>query len=199
MFNFSLSHVPFSLKLYTLSARDLNNTIYAEQECLFFNRIEKVGSQSLSTLLAQLSEINNFTPYVNGENVFTAQIYTYDEEKAIAEEISEVEGAMSYVEHINWVNFTKFGLGKPIFVNLVRHPIQKIMSAYYYTRHPAVFGFYMKNKGRKLEPKEWFDTSFNDCVKQAKIPDCIFEPHIMYNKDWRRFSLRLCGNHPECA
>uniref|UniRef100_A0A1I8PRZ0 Heparan sulfate 2-O-sulfotransferase pipe n=1 Tax=Stomoxys calcitrans TaxID=35570 RepID=A0A1I8PRZ0_STOCA len=185
--------------LDSLNARDLNNTVHAGLECIFFNRLEKVGSQSLSTLLIQLSEINDFTPYVNEEYVPNPMILSYDIEKAVAEEIAAVDGAMSYVEHINWVNFTKFDLPKPIYVNLVRHPIQKVMSAYYYIRHPAVFGYYVKFRGRPMETKEWFDMSFNDCVKKGESPDCIFDNHIMYNKDWRRFSLHLCGNHPDCA
>ncbi|XP_075160327.1 heparan sulfate 2-O-sulfotransferase pipe isoform X9 [Haematobia irritans] len=185
-------------QLNTVNAWDLNNTRHARQEVLFFNRLEKVGSQSLSSLLGKLSEINDFTPYVNEEYVPNPVLLTPDIERSVAEEITEVEGAMSYVEHINWVNFTRFGFPKPIYVNLVRHPIEKVMSAYYYIRHPAVFGFYIQRRGRKMESKEWFDMSFNDCVKKAEAPDCIFEDHIEYNRDWRRFSLHLCGNKPEC-
>uniref|UniRef100_A0A1I8NF18 Uncharacterized protein n=1 Tax=Musca domestica TaxID=7370 RepID=A0A1I8NF18_MUSDO len=176
----------------------LNNTVHSGLECVFFNRLEKVGSQSLMTLLRQLSEVNDYTPYVNEEGVPNPVLLPEKLQRDIAEEIAEVGQPMSYVEHINWINFTKFDLPKPIYVNMVRHPIQKVMSAYYYIRHPTVFGYYLKHSGRKMENREWFDTSFNDCVKQAKIPDCIFEPHIDHNQDWRRFSLHLCGNHPDC-
>ncbi|XP_075160326.1 heparan sulfate 2-O-sulfotransferase pipe isoform X8 [Haematobia irritans] len=185
-------------QLYTLKAKYLNNTIVASKESLIFNRLEKVGSQSLMTLIAQLSKVNNFTAYVNEVNAQTRTIYPEDEEEAIAEEIHNVEGAMSYVEHFNWLNFTKYGLPKPIYINLVRHPIQKVMSAYYYIRHPAVYGYYLQRGSRKLEPKEYFDTSFNDCVKAAKIPDCRFEPDVTGFNDWRLFSLYFCGNDPVC-
>ncbi|XP_073840701.1 uronyl 2-sulfotransferase homolog pip-like isoform X1 [Musca autumnalis] len=185
-------------QLYTLDAKSLNNTGIAGQECLLFNRIEKVGSQSLMTLLRDLAEVNNFTPYVNDDAAPNYLLLTEQEERDIAEEISAVAGPMSYVEHLNWINFTKYDLPKPIYVNMIRHPIQKVISGYYYMRHPAVFGFYVKTFGRKIENREWFETTFNDCVKQAKIPDCIFDPHNDYNKDWRRFSLHLCGSHPDC-
>ncbi|XP_075160328.1 heparan sulfate 2-O-sulfotransferase pipe isoform X10 [Haematobia irritans] len=184
-------------QLYTLNARQLNNTIHSGQEAIFFNRLEKVGSTSLGSLLVNLAKVNNFTPYVNQEFVPNPLLLPLDLERSIAQEINEVNGAMSYVEHINWINFTKFDLPKPIYVNLMRHPIQKVMSAYYFLRKPEVFAFYRK-RGRKMESEEWFKTSFNDCVKKGEIPECIFEGRIQYNMDWRRFSLHFCGNKPVC-
>lgn len=181
-----------------MKARNLNNTAKAEQETLIFNRLEKVGSQSLMTLIAQLSRVRNFTAYVKEEKAITRSTYPPYEEEAIAEEITDVPVAMSYVEHFNWLNFSRYDLPKPIYINLVRHPIQKVISAYYYIRHPAVYGWYLQRGNRKLEPKEYFDTSFNDCVKQAKIPDCQFEPNVRNFQDWRRFSLYFCGNDPVC-
>lgn len=185
-------------KLYTLRPSRLNNTVKAETEKLIFNRLQKVGSQSLMALITQLSRVNNFTAYVNKENATTQLVYPIGMEEAMAEEITDVEGAMSYVEHINWIDFAKFDLPKPIYINLVRHPIEKVISAYYYIRHPAVFSYYLLRGGRKLEPKEYFDTSFNDCVKAGKLPECRFDAGTEVYKDWRQFAMYFCGNQPVC-
>ena len=199
MFGYDLQFKSFSfLKLYTLQPLHLNNTVKAEKEWVFFNRLEKVGSQSMIALLTDLSKVNNFAAYTNSRKAYIRQLYTEEEEQEIAEELDSVDEPMSYSEHTNWINFTKHELPKPIYINLVRHPIHKVMSAYYFIRKPEVYAFYVKNFNRPLEKEEYFKTSFNDCVKQAERKDCIFDPHIEFNSDWRRFAMRFCGNRKEC-
>lgn len=41
-----------------------------------------------------------------------------------------------YVKHVCYTNFTKFNLPTPIYVNLVRDPIERIISWFYYIRAP---------------------------------------------------------------
>jgi dermatan/chondrotin sulfate uronyl 2-O-sulfotransferase UST len=41
-----------------------------------------------------------------------------------------------YVKHVCYVNFTRFNLPKPIYVNLVRDPVERIISWFYYIRAP---------------------------------------------------------------
>ncbi|XP_037927254.1 heparan sulfate 2-O-sulfotransferase pipe-like [Teleopsis dalmanni] len=185
-------------KIYTIKPIQLNNTVKAEQEVLFFNRLEKVGSQSLSQLIITLSIYNKFIPHRNAPYAIAPILQSPEEQKLVAEEISELGAGVSYVEHINWINFTTFNLPKPIYINLARHPIDKVVSAYYYIRHPAVYGYYVKNNNATLKEKEYFDISFNDCVKQSKIKECIFDSKNPYNADWRRFAMHFCGNAKIC-
>ena len=42
----------------------------------------------------------------------------------------------SYVKHLNFLDFTEFNLTNPVYVNFVRHPVDRIMSWYYYHRTP---------------------------------------------------------------
>ena len=105
---------------------------------------------------------------------------------------------MSYVEHINWIDFNKYDYAKPIYINMIRHPIDKVISAYYYRRHPYTYAFYVKNFQEELRDREYFDMSFSECVRQAKIDDCIFDSHNMFNDDWRRFAMHFCGIEKPC-
>lgn len=171
----------------------------AEVDILFFNRMEKVGSQSMSAFLTTLSKINDFIPHRNAQYQFKKIIETPEEVQEFAEELINLPEASSYVEHTNWINFTKLELPRPIYMNLIRHPIQKVMSAYYYLRSPAIYANRIKRYPfMPLEKKEYFETSFNDCVKKQIKPYCVFDSHIQYNADWRRFSLHFCGNDPVC-
>lgn len=149
-------------------------------------------------LLTELAKINNFIALRKRDDAFTRFTYSEAEEQEIAEELDEVEQAMSYSEHTNWIDFSKYNLAKPIYINLVRHPIQKAMSAYYFVRRPEVFEFYRKNYNRTVDEKEYFEMSFNDCVKQAKRSECIFDSRNKYRADWRVGVLHFCGNKRVC-
>lgn len=176
----------------------LNNTEKAEIDILFFNRLEKVGSQSMSTLLRSLSKVNRFAYHIRVRTV-GSMIDTIEEQKELADEIFDYGVPSAYTMHRNFINFTQLEMPKPIYFNLVRHPIEKVKSAYYYMRHPFIYSnSLLRNPNRKMHSFEFFDTSFNDCVRVGKIPDCIFDPHIEFNGDWRRFSMHFCGNYPIC-
>ena len=40
----------------------------------------------------------------------------------------------SYVKHLNFLNFEEFNITNPIWVNMVRHPVERVVSWFYYTR-----------------------------------------------------------------
>jgi hypothetical protein len=40
---------------------------------------------------------------------------------------------IAYVNHMKWVNFTAAGLPKPLAIQMLRHPIARQSSVYYYT------------------------------------------------------------------
>lgn len=42
----------------------------------------------------------------------------------------------AYTQHICYVNFTKFNQPTPIYVNMVRDPVERIISWFYYIRSP---------------------------------------------------------------
>ncbi|XP_037827177.1 uncharacterized protein LOC119615170 [Lucilia sericata] len=185
------------VELYTLKPLHLNNTAKAEKEWIFFNRLEKVGSQSMIVFLEALADANNFVAHIMKQNAYVRLTYTEEEEKAMAEDLDDVEEVMSYTEHTNWINFTKYDLPKPIYINLVRHPLRKTMSAYYYNRRPEVYEYYKKKYNRTMSAKE-IRMSFNDCVKEGKRPDCKFDSKNPFNADWRRAALHFCGNKNVC-
>lgn len=154
----------------------------------------------MTKLLGHLGTLHGFVTYRNEIPPSKKAVYNFEEEAAFAEELIELEEPSVYVEHTNWINFTAHDMPRPIYINLVRHPIQKVMSAYYYHRHPVVYAnSLLRNPNKPKQNKEFFDRSFNDCVRQRIAPDCVFDPHIPYNKDWRRFSLHLCGNQNVCV
>ncbi|XP_032598718.1 heparan sulfate 2-O-sulfotransferase pipe isoform X5 [Drosophila grimshawi] len=186
-------------QLANLQAAKLNNTAHAEREFILFNRLEKVGSQSMTRLLGHLSNLNGFHTFRNQIPDVKKPLFDFEEEVSFAEELQEIEDPAAYVEHTNWINFTAHDMPRPIYINLVRHPIQKVISAYYYARHPMIYAnSLLRNPNKPVDNKEFFDRSFNECVRKRIAPYCNFDAHLNYNKDWRRFTLHLCGNQKVC-
>ncbi|KAH8286319.1 hypothetical protein KR054_006763, partial [Drosophila jambulina] len=189
-----------TFKLDHLDAAKLNNTPKAERDFIFYNRLEKTGSQSMTRLINRLGNRNGFPTFRNLVRPFKPVVHSEEDEQDLVEQLSKIVAPAVYVEHSNWVNFTKHESPRPIYINMVRHPIQKVISAYYYQRHPLIFAqSLMRNPNKRIESKQFFDTTFNECVRKRMAPFCVFDSHNPYNGDWRRFSLHLCGNSEICT
>lgn len=119
----------------------------------------------------------------------------------VAEEVAEQKEPTFYSKHVAYINFTRYELPKPIYINLVRDPIERIISWYNYVRAP----WYYKQlqsifKDVKIPEKEWMELDFDTCVKQ-KNKLCVFEQGVINDgsSDHRRQTLFFCGhNRAEC-
>ncbi|XP_050742005.1 heparan sulfate 2-O-sulfotransferase pipe isoform X8 [Drosophila biarmipes] len=187
-------------QLENLDASQLNNTPKAERDFIFYNRLEKTGSQSMTRLLKHLGDLHGFSTFRNIVRPSRPMTDSDEDERDLVDQLFELGEYGAYVEHANWVNFTKHGSPRPIYMNMIRDPIQKVISAYYYQRHPLIFAqSLMRNPKKRIQTKKYFDTTFNDCVRNREPPYCVFDAHNPFNGDWRRFSLHLCGNSEICT
>jgi len=122
-----------------LDPMELNNTRKAKKEILFFNRVPKVGSQTTMELLKSLSIKNNFHYHKDRTQKVETIKLTYNEEKKLSNLVGAFQPASVYVKHVCFTNFTKFNLDMPIYVNMVRDPVERVISWYYYVRAPWYF------------------------------------------------------------
>ena len=58
--------------------------------------------------------------------------------EAIINVRSEMEDdrPMAFLKHQNFFDFSEFGHRSPLYINFVRHPVERIISWYYYVRAP---------------------------------------------------------------
>ena len=83
---------------------------------------------------------------------------------------------MSYVKHLNFLNFEEFDRKNPIYINMVRHPVERVISWYYYIRQnwyqirldKDTNSTYLKNGDRsptffKYTYEECFNEKLNEC------------------------------------
>ncbi|KAL0271532.1 UNVERIFIED_CONTAM: hypothetical protein PYX00_008596 [Menopon gallinae] len=185
----------------SINLKSLNNTRKAGIEVMFFNRVPKVGSQTFMELLRRLSLRNDFAFHRDHiQRVETIRLVP-GEQLDLASMIAGYEQPSVYVKHVCFINFTQFGLPQPIYVNLVRDPVERVISWYYYVRAPW---YYVERKQAfpdiPLPDPHWLKKDFETCVLRGDR-ECRYiegETHEGIG-DHRRQSLFFCGHSDACT
>jgi len=184
-----------------LDPMDYNNTAKATKDTLFFNRVPKVGSQTTMELLKSLSIKNNFHYHKDRTQKVETIKLTYSEEQRLTGLVNSFGPASVYVKHVCFSNFTKFKLPMPIYVNMVRDPVERVISWYYYVRAP----WYFVERKRAfpdlpLPNPNWLRKDYETCVK-SKDPECRYLQAIKRDGfgDHRRQTMFFCGHSDDCT
>ena len=166
-----------------LESGALNNTQYANQSFLIFNRVPKAGSETLWGLLDILSKQNGFISYSDSAEVKQQRgaentFLNHEQRKSYVEMLRDDDGETNithnspycYIKHINFLNFEEFNYTNPIYVNMVRHPIERLISWYYYTRQ----GWYqLKWNSAKNETE--LKSKLNPTMMKRTYEECVME------------------------
>jgi len=184
-----------------LDPMELNNTRKAKKEILFFNRVPKVGSQTTMELLKSLSIKNNFHYHKDRTQKVETIKLTYNEEKRLSNLVNTFTPSSVYVKHVCFTNFTKFNLDMPIYVNMVRDPVERVISWYYYVRAP----WYFVERKRAfpdlpLPNPNWLKKDYETCVR-TNDPECRYLPGHRRDGfgDHRRQTMFFCGHADDCT
>lgn len=183
-----------------MSAERLNNTRKAEIDVIFFNRCAKVGSESLLELFNKLEGFNNLVIEREGLHRPTKRQLKKYEQIQLAETISEFADGSVYIEHVNWLDFEKFDLPKPIYINLVRDPVERVISWYFYARGAYKNAIeYRKDPNKPTRSTHWYKKDFNKCVRSGD-PECQYVPFTTndFTGNYKRQTLFFCGHHDDC-
>ncbi|KAL4712036.1 hypothetical protein ACJJTC_003703 [Scirpophaga incertulas] len=180
---------------------ELNNTARAGMELLFFNRVPKVGSQTFMELLRRLSIRNQFGFHRDAvQRVETIRLAPADQQMLVSVVAAHPPPA-AYIKHVCYTNFTRFGYPSPIYVNVVRDPVERVISWYYYVRAPW---YYVERKRAfpdlPLPDPAWLKKDFETCVLSGDR-ECRYiegETHEGIG-DHRRQTLFFCGHEPQCT
>jgi len=151
---------------------------------LIYNRVPKCGSRSLTTLFYKLGALNKFhvtSPYEKGEK----QEKNKDEEQKFVSWITSQSHPFAYIRHIYFVDFTRFQLHQPIYINFIRDPIERFESFYYFTR----FGN-DHNEGNSWMDDQRRNEDIDECVRNRRS-ECL-------NPYWQVVPY-FCGNDPGCS
>lgn len=89
----------------------------------------------------------------------------------------------------------------PIYINLVRDPVERVISWFYYVRAPW---YYVERKRAfpdlPLPDPAWLKKDFETCVLSGD-PECVYTQGAQREGigDHRRQTLFFCGHEPDCT
>lgn len=121
----------------------------------------------------------------------------FNQQEELIMDILFNEEPYAYSQHFAFVNFTEHEVQKPIFINLVRDPIERVISWHYYIRAEWYYNDLKAKLGAKARPmpgKEFMEMSFETCVRTNDV-HCQFTQNQKTNPigDHSRQTLFFCG------
>jgi len=179
----------------------LNITGRAEVDILFFNRVPKVGSTSIQSLLDRLASQNGFKLVRDTMN--QVEMVTMDrkgQEELANRVMAHPEGSV-FSKHVAWVDFAALGHPSPIYVNMVREPVERLVSWFYYIRA----AWYILDRkqafpNNPLPSSSWVRKTFDTCVADPNDMECKYpQGNFGGFEDHRRQSIFFCGHHQDCV
>lgn len=147
---------------------------------VFHNKLPKAGSTTLNAILRQLSNSNNFrfrkveTREIANDKPFLEQPLAVMINAELARSENQKQKYF-LLKHHYWMDFQKFNMSQPTFINVVREPTSWFTSRYYFKR----YGWKNNNNARvEMSPTER-NRSINDCIVEH-YDECTSFSHQPY-------------------
>ncbi|EEC07295.1 heparan sulfate 2-O-sulfotransferase, putative [Ixodes scapularis] len=99
---------------------------------LLYNRVPKCGSTTLVHLLRRLSKSNGFS-HVHSKT-YNQRLLSPEQQAQFVRDMSAAPAPYSHDRHIYFVDFGQFGRPSPAYVNVIRDPVDRLVSSFYYRR-----------------------------------------------------------------
>ncbi|KAL7639697.1 UNVERIFIED_CONTAM: hypothetical protein RMT77_010201 [Armadillidium vulgare] len=155
-------------------------------QIIIYNRVPKTGSTSFIGLGYSLCAINRFN-VIHINTTKNAPTLSLTDQVRFVQNVSfwEEKKPAIYHGHIAFLDFKRFGIAaNPIYINMVRKPIERLISYFYFLRYgddlrPQLV---RKRQGDKM--------TLDDCVKMQHS-DCSLQ-HL-----WIQIPF-FCGHFSEC-
>ncbi|ROT71383.1 Heparan sulfate 2-O-sulfotransferase [Penaeus vannamei] len=158
---------------YTLKVEPSSrNVTPADSQLVFFSAVPKCGSSTTGHLFKKLSVLNNYYSLTPQQRI--QPVIDEEQQKTLLENLFSLSEKVpvAYTRHLYYFNTTRLGFPRAAWVAIVRHPVERLISQFYYARIPSR---YLENKllqGR-MPSAEFMNMTLDTCVPQ-RDPRCWY-------------------------
>ncbi|XP_067938225.1 heparan sulfate 2-O-sulfotransferase 1-like isoform X2 [Watersipora subatra] len=154
---------------------------------IIYNRVPKTGSTTFANIAYKLTGANNFHMLHLNVTYKNMHYLTILDQQRFVRNISlwKEKTPALYHGHLYFLEFTRFGFPNPIYINIVRDPIERLVSYYYFLR----YGDDYRPKLKRASAKD--NKTLDECLL-TKGKDCDLE-RVM----WVQIPF-FCGHSVEC-
>ncbi|XP_063601580.1 heparan sulfate 2-O-sulfotransferase 1-like isoform X2 [Penaeus indicus] len=163
---------------------------------LVYNRVPKCGSTTVLDILNLTARMNKY--WYRHSLLYNEMNLTSAQQRMVLTHlgVQNWETPISYDRHMYYVDFAKQGNSRVAWMNIIRDPVERIISEFYFIRVKSRWDTIesLKKISHRKPPDSWFDMTLDECVP-AKHPECY--PKL---GQYMRMQLTfLCGTDPVCS
>ncbi|CAH1960901.1 unnamed protein product [Acanthoscelides obtectus] len=128
--SFWMSYPSASLRHTTKSLVELGKMDEVNKHFLFLNHVPKSGAEILILLLQRLQGYNNYrhVRLKDGNKRFLTRTQQENLVYEVYERMKKEAVPLSFDRHVYFINFTSFDKQLPVYINLIRNPVDKVIS-----------------------------------------------------------------------
>ncbi|CAJ0564270.1 unnamed protein product, partial [Mesorhabditis spiculigera] len=154
---------------------------------VIYNRVPKTGSTTFTNAVAyDMGKINGFTTIHLNMTKNRPVMSLPDQESFIRNLTTWDEMLPIFIHgHVAYVDFERFGYAPPIYINLLREPLERLLSHYYFLRYGDNYRLGLKRS------RAGNNETFDQCIRRSG-KDCDVK------QLWLQITY-FCGHHPFCS
>ncbi|CAF3955255.1 unnamed protein product [Rotaria sp. Silwood1] len=152
---------------------------------IIYNRVPKSASTTLRNLFREQASKRKFTIF--NKKIYVPFLLSFNAQQEVIYEINNAKTPVLYERHMYFVRFDTFQKPQPVYINIVRDPLELTVSSYYFSRQTCI-----------EERRCYFDVAFlnetlDDCLERRSSNQCVSQsqgvsPMIPF----------FCGNEIKC-